>query len=292
MNKIPKLRPPLGKALRRGLGVADRALSVVSDAAANAWVDGILSLPNLIGRISAAAQNTGAAARGILKFLRVLLLTVTVIAGLDWATKLAVNAVIPPAPNAPNFVPMDPRDYPGRFFPLAGDGAFAITHVEHAFTSANDRWLDSPYGSPALDTQAWLLERVYIEFDLWVVALGILTIGTLAVAVIVGTLLRMRPLLIAILSGVYLGGSIGNNVELGFFGDITDWIWFSKGDWEIIFNLADVAIVVSPLVYFIRSFRMMLDPIFGFPIWKTRRRRKARPPASKDDAGPGDDSAA
>lgn len=263
----------MGKALRRGIGVADNALSAVSDAVDSAWVAGILSLPNLIGHIGVSAKQTGAAARGTLKFLRILLLTVAVIVVLDWATKLAVNAVIPPAPNAPDLTPMDPRHYPGRFFPIAGDGAFAITHVEHAYISANDKWLDSLYGSLALDTQAWLLERVYIEVDLWVVALGILTIGTLAVAVILGTLLRMRPRLIAMLAGVYLGGSIGNNVELGFFGDITDWIWVGMDDSELIFNLADVAIVGSPLVYFIWSFRMMLSPIFSLPVRKARRRK-------------------
>ena len=290
MNKIPKLRPAIGQAFRRGLAAADRALSSVSDAAANAWVDGLLSLPNLIGRTVAAAQNTGAAARGMLNFLRVLLLTVTVIAGLDWATKIAVNAVIPPAPNAPNFAPMDPRDYPGRFFPLAGNGAFAITHVEHAFTSANDRWLDSPYGSPALDTQAWLLERINIEFDLWVVALGILTLGALAVAVIIGALFRMRPPLIAILAGSYIGGGIGNSVELGFFSDVTDWIWVANDNSAIIFNLADIAIAGSLLVYVLWPFLMaagligrLLRRILGFPVRKTRRQRKARPPAAAND---------
>ena len=280
----------MGQALRRSLDAADNALSAVSDAIGNAWVAGILALPNLIGHIGASAKKTGAAARGMLKFLRLLLLTVAVIVVLDWATKLAVNAVIPPAPNAPNLTPMDPRDYPGRFFPLAGDGAFAITHVEHAFTSANDRWLDSPYGSPALDTQAWLLERINIEFDLWVVALGILTLGALAVAVIIGTLFRMRPPLIAILAGAYIGGGIGNSVELGFFSDVTDWIWVGDDVSAIIFNLADIAIAGSLLVYVIWPFLMaivligrLLRRILGFPVRKARRRRKMRPPAAPND---------
>lgn len=273
----------------------------MSDAADHAWVAVLLFLPGLAGRIGAAAKNTGAAARGTLKFLRVLLLTVTVIVGLDWATKLAVNAVIPPAPNAPNLTPLDPRAYPGRFFPIAGEGAFAITHVEHAYTSANDKWLASPYGSPALDTQAWLLERIYIELDLWVVALGIVILGALAVAVIVGALFRMRPLLIAILAGAYIGGGIGNSVELGFFSDVTDWIWVANDASAIIFNLADVAIAGSLLVYAIWPLLMaaallgrgLRRLIFGIPVRKARRRRKARPAAAaSDDAGRKADGAA
>ena len=286
--------------MRRGLDAADRALASVSDAVDHAWVAGLLTWPNLIGRGGAAAKRTGAAARGMLNFLRVLLLTVSVVAGLDWATKIAVNAVIAPVPNAPNFMPMDPRDYPGRFFSIAGDGAFAITHVEHAFTSANDRWLASPYGSPALDTQAWLLARVYVEIDLWVVALGLLTLGALAVAIIIGTLFRMPPLLIAILAGSYIGSGIGNSVELGFFSDVTDWIWVANDDSAIIFNLAEIAIVGSLLVYVIWPLLMAAGLIgrglrrgIGFPVRKARRRRQARlAAAANDDAGTKADGAA
>ena len=246
------MRTAFRKAVSWGIDAADRALSAVSDAAGNAWVAILLAGSAAAGQIGAAAGKLRALAMRTLRFIRILALAVSVVVCLDWGTKIAVNAVIPPVPNSRNLVPLDPRDYTGRFFLIAGDDAFAITHVEHAYTSANDKWLDSPYASPALDTQAWLLEQARVEFDLWVVALAIMIFGTLAVAVAVGTLFRMPPFLIAVLAGVYIGGAIGNSVELGFLNDVTDWIWVSLGnDSAIIFNLADVAIVLALLVYLI-----------------------------------------
>ena len=246
------MRSAFRKAVSWGIDAADRALSAVSDAAGNAWVAILLAGSAAAGQIGAAAGKTRALAMRTLRFIRILALAVSVVVCLDWGTKVAVNAVIPPVPNSRNLVPLDPRDYVGRFFLIAGDDAFAITHVEHAYTSANDRWLDSPYASPALDTQAWLLERARVEFDLWVVALGIMIFGALAVAIAVGTLFRKPPFLIAVLAGAYIGGAIGNSVELGFLSDVTDWIWVSLGnDSAIIFNLADVAIVLALLVYLI-----------------------------------------
>ena len=246
------MRLAFRKAVSRAIDAADRALSAVSDAAGNAWVAVLLACSAAAGNIGAAAGKMRALAKRTLRFIRILALVTLAVVCLDWGTKIAVNAVIPPVPNSPNLVPLDPRDYPRRFFPIAGDDAFAITHVEHAYTSANDRWLDSPYASPALDTQAWLLERAKVEFDLWVVALGIMLFGAIAVAIVIGTLLRMPQSLIAVLAGAYIGGAIGNSVELGFLNDVTDWIWVSIGnDSAIVFNLADVAIVIALLVYVI-----------------------------------------
>lgn len=224
----------------------------MSDAAGNAWVACLLACSAAAGRIGAAAGKTRALAKRTLRFIRIFALAVSVVVCLDWGTKIAVNAVIPPVPNSRNLVPLDPRDYARRFFPIAGDDAFAITHLEHAYTSANDKWLDSPYASPALDTQAWLLEQARVEFDLWVVALGIMIFGAMVVAIAVGALFRMPQFLIAVLAGAYIGGAIGNSVELGFLNDVTDWIWVSLGnDSAIVFNLADVAIVLALLVYIV-----------------------------------------
>lgn len=244
------LRPAFRKAISRGIDAADRALSAVSDAAGNAWVACLLAGAGAAGRIGGAARKSRALAQRAMRFLRILAVVISLVVCLDWGTKIAVNAAIQPVPNSPNLVPHDPRDYPRQFFPIAGDDAFAITHLEHAYTSANDKWLDSPYASPALDTQAWLLERVRIEFDLWVVALALLLSFATAVAILVGALFRMPQALIAVLAGAYIGGGIGNSVELGFLNDVTDWIWVALGnDSAIVFNLADVAIVGGLLGY-------------------------------------------
>ncbi len=285
--------PAVRNAAGRVINVADDALLAVSESARNAWVSCTLRSPAIMGWLGTAVEKTRGLAKRALYFVRVLGLTIAVVVCLDWGTKIAVNAIIEPVPNSPALVPMDPRDYPRRFYPIIDIDRLAITHLEHAYISADNKWLNSPYASPALDTQTWIFNRIGIEFDLWVVALLILLSGSIAVALLVGMLFRMRLGLIAGLAGAYAGGGIGNSVELGFLNDVTDWIWVASDDMAIVFNLADVAIAGSLLIYVVWPVLMATVLIgrafvwlFSSPFKGTRNSRKAREDVSAaDDAG-------
>ena len=97
--------------------------------------------------------------------------------------------------------------------------------------------------------QAWLSERPGLDVDLWIAGLGVTLAWVVAVVLVVGILLRINLALVTLLLAAYIGGAVGNQVELGLFEDVTDWFWISGDGQFIVFNFADVMILGSSIAF-------------------------------------------
>ena len=218
---------------------------------------GASPLLNLVGRINRARARVGGWRLAAFRYARLFVRITLVVVALDWVSKLAINLRIEAIPNDARLEPvLTPAVFENQWFPLNEAGTLAITHVEHAYESANAKWLVSPYGAQALAAQDWLAQTFGIEAELWVAGLGTLLVLLAAEILLLGLVLRMRPWVIAVSAGLLWGGAIGNQVELGLFGDVTDWLWVSGdiGAWLLgplgagqsgVMNLADGAIFIG-----------------------------------------------
>lgn len=126
--------------------------------------------------------------------------------------------------------------------------------------------------------QDWLAQTFSVEAALWVAGLGSFLVSLAAEILLLGLILRVRPWIIAVSAGLLWGGAIGNQVELGLFGDVTDWLWVS-GDiatWLLgplgggqagIMNLADGAISIG---YYLFGFAALYRALVIL-LWLIRR---------------------
>ena len=201
------------------------------------------------------------------------------VASLDWATKIVINREIPPIPNDDRLEPVITEDAVGTSWFWIGDGSnFAITHVEHAYASVDDKWRASVYAEVGELVQGWALVHFRVDVAFWVAAL-VASILILVVSVfVIGVVFRVRATALAVMAGMAAGGAVGNQIELGLFGDVTDWFWVSSeigryllapllGGSQAVINFADAAILVAVYAFVLLVAWRLLSWGLFFAAW-------------------------
>ena len=165
-----------------------------------------------------------------------------------------------------------PAVFEEQWFPLNDAGTLAITHVEHAYESADVNWQVSAYADQAFAVQEWASRNLDIDIAFWLSGLIAYVALALVGILLIGAVLRIKPWVLAFTPGLLWGGAIGNQVELGLFDDVTDWRWVA-GDWgELILgpfglgsagvmNLADGAIFLAFWIFWLAAAWRLL--VFG-----------------------------